>query len=238
MFQPSTALLALSPNLKLQSIHELLSNLKVQIRNKTITNTKEGILSELEVSKPTYQFIFSGLPGVISIEEVVIRAKQLSPKTKIVLVVNETDAPKIAGYLILNVDAIIWIDNFVDCIEFALKQLVKGELFICGRSLYEIRTQIQKKNVESKFDLGLLGILTDRELEILHSLTQGKNYKQIAQLLYISESTVKTHINNIFTKLNVNDRTQAVLYALRHGIETIIKKPQIVTDLLSQAVPK
>lgn len=62
-----------------------------------------------------------------------------------------------------------------------------------------------------------LSDLTAREEEVLDLLTQGNNYKGIAGKLFISETTVKTHVNNIFQKLQVNDRTQAVLYALNNG---------------------
>lgn len=62
-----------------------------------------------------------------------------------------------------------------------------------------------------------LTYLTAREEEVLDLLTQGFNYKSIAGKLFISETTVKTHVNNIFQKLQVNDRTQAVLYALNNG---------------------
>ena len=63
----------------------------------------------------------------------------------------------------------------------------------------------------------LLSYLTQRENEVLELLTQGVTYKGVAQKLFISETTVKTHVNNIFQKLQVNDRTQAVLYALNNG---------------------
>ncbi len=62
--------------------------------------------------------------------------------------------------------------------------------------------------------------LTSRENEVLELLTEGINYKSIAGKLIISETTVKTHVNNIFQKLQVNDRTNAVLYALSHGFKT------------------
>jgi len=63
-----------------------------------------------------------------------------------------------------------------------------------------------------------LSYLTQREEEVLELLTQGITYKGVANKLFISETTVKTHVNNIFQKLQVNDRTQAVLYAINHGL--------------------
>jgi two-component system NarL family response regulator len=60
--------------------------------------------------------------------------------------------------------------------------------------------------------------LTDREMEVLHCLAKGRNNREIAASLFISEDTVKTHLKNIFAKLSVEDRTGAVLAAVRHGI--------------------
>jgi len=68
-----------------------------------------------------------------------------------------------------------------------------------------------------------LELLTEREAEVLKYLCDGFNYKKVSQKLFISESTVKTHINNVFTKLKVNDRTQAVLYALKHDLEALMR---------------
>jgi len=60
--------------------------------------------------------------------------------------------------------------------------------------------------------------LTGRELEIVTALARGRGNKQIARDLAISEKTVRNHISNIYKKLHVYDRTQAVLYAIREGL--------------------
>jgi len=60
--------------------------------------------------------------------------------------------------------------------------------------------------------------LTEREREVLTLIGQGNSNKEIARELCISEKTVKNHIANIFSKLHINDRTQAVLYAIRQGL--------------------
>jgi NarL family two-component system response regulator LiaR len=60
--------------------------------------------------------------------------------------------------------------------------------------------------------------LTPREIEVLKLIAEGTGNKAIAEQLVISEKTVKNHINNIFSKLHVNDRSQAVLYAVRKGL--------------------
>lgn len=60
--------------------------------------------------------------------------------------------------------------------------------------------------------------LTEREQEVLQLIADGRNNRQIAEKLVISEKTVKTHVSNILSKLHLDDRTQAAIYALRHGL--------------------
>jgi NarL family two-component system response regulator LiaR len=62
--------------------------------------------------------------------------------------------------------------------------------------------------------------LTEREQEVLHLIADGMNNRAIAENLVISEKTVKTHVSNILGKLHLDDRTQAAIYALRHGLAT------------------
>ena len=59
--------------------------------------------------------------------------------------------------------------------------------------------------------------LTEREQEVLQLIADGRNNREIAEKLFISEKTVKTHVSNILSKLNLDDRTQAAIYALRRG---------------------
>jgi DNA-binding NarL/FixJ family response regulator len=59
--------------------------------------------------------------------------------------------------------------------------------------------------------------LTKREKEVLNELAKGKSNKEIASSLFITEKTVKTHVSNILAKLQLSDRTQAALYAVKNG---------------------
>lgn len=65
--------------------------------------------------------------------------------------------------------------------------------------------------------------LTQRELEVLRLLAQGRENREIAEQLVISEATVRTHVSNILGKLHLASRTQAVLYALREGLANLEK---------------
>jgi DNA-binding NarL/FixJ family response regulator len=67
----------------------------------------------------------------------------------------------------------------------------------------------------------LVDNLTPREIEVLKLIADGLSNKEIAEALVLSEKTVKNHINNIFSKLHVFDRSQAMLYAIRKGLVKI-----------------
>jgi DNA-binding NarL/FixJ family response regulator len=64
----------------------------------------------------------------------------------------------------------------------------------------------------------LMPPLTDRELEVIKALARGQSDRQIATSLGISEKTVRNHTSNIYRKLHIFDRTQAVIYAIREGV--------------------
>ena len=103
----------------------------------------------------------------------------------------------------------------------AIHEVMQGKIYLpqgltTGFFEYFQKSFKEETKAQTAAD-SLLADLTSREEEVLDMLTQGHNYKDVANLLFISETTVKTHVNNIFQKLQVNDRTQAVLYALNNG---------------------
>ena len=110
---------------------------------------------------------------------------------------------------------------------YSIEEVAAGKVYLptalSSRFFEYFHKSYKEETTSAATEKNLLSDLTQRETEVLDLLTQGVTYKGVANQLYISETTVKTHVNNIFQKLQVNDRTRAVLYALNHGFKSKVK---------------
>jgi NarL family two-component system response regulator LiaR len=114
-------------------------------------------------------------------------------------------------------------------IGYLMKDTSSEELIQAIRDTYDNRPalgpNIARKlmtDIQSQEDLKSdTSALTEREVEILQHMALGQTNQEIADELFLSERTVRTHVTNILAKLGLSNRTQAVLYALREGIAHI-----------------
>ena len=102
----------------------------------------------------------------------------------------------------------------------AIEAAYRGEIILCPIIAQKVLQHFGRETTRQQPQLRYEQ-LTQRELGVLQLATEGLTNKEIAARLVISEKTAKNHIANIFSKLQVNDRTQAVLYALREGLVTL-----------------
>ena len=100
------------------------------------------------------------------------------------------------------------------------EELYKGlsEMFRTGKYIQEVFKNNRSLSIEANNDEAKINSLTKREMEVLIQVAGGMFNKEIATVLNISERTVKNHLSTIFKKLEVSDRTQAAVFAIRNGI--------------------
>ncbi|MBA2363521.1 MAG: response regulator transcription factor [Chloroflexia bacterium] len=162
------------------------------------------------------------LPGLNGLEATRVVRRRNPHIAVIVLTVHEDDeqlfhAIKVGAAAFSTKD--VGQDKLVDMVrrvgrgEYLINENVATKPFVASRVLKQFRDLAALDQDEE----GLFAPLTSREIEILDCIARGMSNKEIARNLLISDQTVKNHITSILRKLMVNDRTQAVIYALRRG---------------------
>ena len=157
-----------------------------------------------------------GLQGIIDIEK-------LGLETKVLALSGYDDADLIFRAMKIGAKGYVLKTMASAQLIYAIEEVLNGKIYLPNALTSRFFEYFQQtfRNENSKAEVekeeNLLNELTQREEEVLELLTQGITYKGVANKLFISETTVKTHVNNIFQKLQVNDRTQAVLYAINNG---------------------
>lgn len=155
--------------------------------------------------------------------EVTKSLRESNPDIKVIVLTIHDDESYVvevikagaAGYLLKDVEPGMLVK--------AIRAVCNGDSFIyptLAKKLFgEInRQEIKKQETAKVFERCREERLTFREIEVLQLICQGMSNQGIAQKLFLSEKTVKNHLTNIFRKISVTDRTQAVLYALKHKI--------------------
>lgn len=133
------------------------------------------------------------------------------PDTKVIVLTSYVDDELV--YPALEAGAVSYLLKTANAEEVAraVQAAVRGESVVDPKVMKKLVHRIHRQKP-------LHASLTDRELEVLMLIAEGKTNQDIADTLHIGLKTVKTHVSNILSKLEVDDRTQAAVYAHRHGL--------------------
>ena len=193
----------------LKSLLELEGDIEV------IAEAVDGLdcLEKLGEHKPDVLLLYINMQNMNGLDVLKeLKARKSKIKVLMLTVHNETE------YLMRAVD--IGINGYVlkDSESAELKRaifaVVDGETYIQP----DLIPALNAKRIERNKDEEKIEELTRRELEVLKLLAVGMYNKEIAEKLEISERTVKNHVSNIFKKLEVTDRTQAAVFAIRNNL--------------------
>jgi DNA-binding NarL/FixJ family response regulator len=159
-------------------------------------------------------------PGGI---ETTQRIKRELPATGIIVLAVNEDEDSLFDAIKAGAAAFILKDVGPDDLVTIIRRVADGEFLINDKvfSKPAVATRVLKEfrelAVYGQDAAPIFAPLSPREVEILDNIAQGMTNKQVAYALTISEQTVKNHMSSILRKLSVNDRTQAVVYAMRQG---------------------
>ena len=138
-----------------------------------------------------------------------IKKKNISVKVLVLTVHNEVE------YLLdIGVDGYIMKDAESAELKNAINCIMQGETYIQPSLVPALNNRLVSRDIDKE----KINSLTKRELEVLIEVANGMFNKEIATSLNISERTVKNHISNIFKKIDVSDRTQAAVFAIKNNL--------------------
>lgn len=182
---------------------------------KVISEAADGVecLKILETVTPDILLLDINMPNKNGIEVLEdIKNKNIDIKILILTVHNEIE------YLLravdIGVDGYILKDSESAELKKAINYIYNGENYIQPSLIPVLNSRLVNRNLDKE----KIDSLTKRELEVLIQVAYGMFNKEIANILDISERTVKNHISNIFKKIDVNDRTQAAIFAIKNNL--------------------
>lgn len=147
-------------------------------------------------------------PGISGIEAT-RTLKERSPDTKILVLTMFTDPATVTEAVKAGADGYLSKGASREVVMGAIKDVSEGRQVLDPNVTEGIFGRLTGKND---------AVLTNRELTVLQELSHGRSTREVAERIFVSEETVKTHLKQIFRKLEVRDRTEAVAEAFRRGL--------------------
>ncbi|WP_421657412.1 response regulator [Leptothermofonsia sp. ETS-13] len=171
-----------------------------------------GVEAALKL-KPDIVVMDIGLPRMDGIEATK-QIKDALPEVRIVMLTSHTTENEVIAALSGGADAYCIKGTNVDRLIAAIAAAQEGATYLDPQIARQVIEHLKPPSPSSTIS----GHLSQRELEVLKLMVEGKSNPEIAAELYLSPNTVKTHIRGIMNKLAVDDRVQAAVVALRSGL--------------------
>jgi two-component system, NarL family, response regulator LiaR len=171
----------------------------------------EEVLQHVEEWMPDVLVMDLLMPGGINGIETIKRVRALLPHTRIVALTSSTDDALVGAALRAGAIGYVRKEAKLETLLSSIRAAARGQSLLdptVASVVMQELTRVGQPGVE----------LTEREQEVLRQLALGRTNHEIAEALVVSDETVKTHVGNILTKLQLAHRTQAVIYALKKGL--------------------
>jgi DNA-binding NarL/FixJ family response regulator len=142
--------------------------------------------------------------------------RSLLPQTAVIILTAHEEDEQVFEGIKAGAQGYLLKDAEPEDLSRAIRTVHAGDTIIAPDLAQKMLSTFETGKVSGRSRL--MPPLTEREVEVIRALAQGKSDRQIANSLGISEKTVRNHTSNIYRKLHIFDRTQAVIYAIREGV--------------------
>jgi DNA-binding NarL/FixJ family response regulator len=183
----------------------------------SIANSYKEALEKINFNNIDIALVDVNMPGASGIE--LLKAiKQRSSNCRVVMLTIEEDEETIYRAMKEGAQGYILKQDSPERLLKSIQACVDGEILLSNQIYSKVVERIRKVSPPESAKSIIFSTLTVREIEITRLIVQGKSNPEIAKTLYISESTVKNHISNILHKLEMKDRVELAILAVREGI--------------------
>jgi two-component system, NarL family, response regulator LiaR len=145
------------------------------------------------------------------------QVKSSSPDVKVIALTSFTEDDKVFPAIQAGACSYLLKDVSPDDLVEAIRAAFRGEARLHPEIMQRLMEQVTRQ-VPSRRSAPYSDEITERERDVVRLVAQGLSNHEIAKELVISEKTVKTHVSNILSKLNLEDRTQLAIYAIKNGL--------------------
>jgi DNA-binding NarL/FixJ family response regulator len=199
----------------LRSLIEKNEGMKVVGEAKTLAEALETV----KVEKPNIILLDFDV-GNREAFDFVASVRKAATEARVILLTGTFDPKVYSSAMCVGVKGFVTKEQDEEKVIKAIRKVHSGEVWIDRAFMADVVDHIPEVVKVSRPDpeAANIRLLTERELEVIHLVSKGLKNKAIAERLLISEATVRHHLTSIFSKLNVSDRFDLVLYAFRHGI--------------------
>lgn len=157
------------------------------------------------------------MPGLTGVETT-RRITGASPLTRVVVLTISVEDDDVMNAVMAGACGYLLKDSSIDQLIAGIRAAAGGESLISPQIAAKLLQRLRAQTADTGAAATILAELSDRELEVLRLIANGKDNAEIARELFISPKTVKNHISNILMKLQIENRIQAAVYAVRSGI--------------------
>jgi DNA-binding NarL/FixJ family response regulator len=157
------------------------------------------------------------MPGAGGVETT-RRLSSLAPLSRVVVLTISADDDDVMNAVMAGACGYLLKDSSIQELIAGIRAASEGESLISPQIAAKVLQRLRAQSKDADAAETIRAELSDRELEVLKLIANGKDNAQIARELFISPKTVKNHISNILMKLQIENRIQAAVYAVRSGI--------------------
>jgi DNA-binding NarL/FixJ family response regulator len=181
------------------------------------SNGPEGIRLARELA-PDVVIMDLNMPGMSGVEATRVTSAH-APASHVVVLTVSGDEASVTDAVLAGASGYLLKDAAVDDILAAIRAAAAGESWISPRVAGSLLERVRRAGAEREVAEDIDPGLSDRELEVLRLIAQGKENIEIAAELFMSPKTAKNHVSSILAKLQLHNRIQAAVYAVKRGLD-------------------